>query len=119
MQLDHRGKAHTQPRGIRFRKRAAKQLIKKKPGFEIRTGGRVLDEAYAIPEVQALGALFRRGKQPLQTTPEIRCFADIWFPRIVAAYKEDRRLRWHARKDLLVGALLGVKTVEEHRQILV
>src|SRR5438309_11301135 len=91
MQLDHQGKAQTQPRGIRLRKRAAKQLIKKKPGFEIRTGGRVLDEAHPIPEVQALGTLFWRGKQPLRTAAEVRWFADIWFGFCSSTTQEEHR----------------------------
>src|SRR5437660_5257 len=120
MQLDHQGKAQKQPDGIRLRKRAAKQLIKKKPGFEIRTGGRVLDEAHPIPEVQALGTLFWRGKQPLQTAPEIRCFADIWFGFCISTTQEEHRgTSGDCREDLLVTLGDKFDALNQHPCILV
>jgi hypothetical protein len=37
---------------------------------------------------------------------------------LIAAQKEDRRLRWHTGEDLTVAAGLELKPVEEHSQIL-
>ncbi len=79
VQPDHWREAQTEPGGIGFRKRDTEHLVEEKPRFKIGTGGGVFDGAYAVAQVQALGAFLGDGKQALQTAAQVGGLADVGF----------------------------------------
>jgi hypothetical protein len=52
--------------------------VEKETGFEVRSGGRKLDLAHTVTQIEFLRAL-NRPEQPLQPPPQIRGFADVRF----------------------------------------
>jgi hypothetical protein len=88
MQLDQRSEAQPQAIRVGFGKSGAQDLIKDESRFEVGAGQRVFDRANAMAQVEAFGALFRRGKQSLQPPPQVSSFADVRLGvRILAAQR--------------------------------
>src|SRR5208282_3692198 len=104
MQFDQRGEAQTQAIGIGLRKDDAQHLIKDESRFEVRPSQRVFDPAGAMAQVESLGALFRRRKQPLQPPPKISSLADVRLGvQIFPAQKKHRRSGSGGGKDFGVS----------------
>ena len=78
MQLDQRRETEAQAVADKSSGKVARRtLIEQKAGFKVGTGGRVLDRAYAIAQVELLRALFDWAEQPLQAAAQIRGLADV------------------------------------------
>ncbi len=119
VQLHQWREAQAQAGRVSFRECDSQRLVKKKAGFEVRTGGRVFNRTNALAQVEALGAFFRDGQQALQAATQVGGLGDVGFRALVATQEKDRRLRGDGGEDLLVAACIEVKPVEKHRKILV
>ena len=66
------------------------QFVEQKSRFEVRTGGRVLDPAYAVAQVQPFGALIKGAQQSLQSPSQVGCLADVGIGALIgAAQRKD------------------------------
>ena len=77
MQLHQRREAEAQAVGIGLGKGGPQDAVEQEAGLEVRSGGRVLDCADAVAQVELLGALFDGPEQALEAASQVCGFADI------------------------------------------
>src|SRR6266576_3872041 len=103
---------------VRLRKNTAQYPIKKKSGFEVRTGRGIFERADPVPQIQASRALFRRAQQSQQSPAKVGGFADIGLGAAFSAEHEDRGSRGRGSEELVIAACIELKPVGQHTGIL-
>lgn len=92
VQFYQRSEAEPQAVAVCFGKRGTQEPIQQKARFKVRTGRGVFDPAHAIPQAESLAVFRRRTEQPLQTTTQVRSFADVWLRlRVITTQKKHGR----------------------------
>ena len=119
VQLEQRGEAQAEAVGVGLGEGLAQHAIQEKAGFEIGTGGGVLDGAHAVAQVQS-SRLFRRAQEAVQAAAQIGGLADIGFGlRIVPAQQEYCRRGRGCCECFRVAIGDELKMLAQHKGILV
>ena len=103
---------------VGLRKSFAQDLVEKEAGFEVGAGGRVLDGADAIAQIEFLCALFDRTQQALQAAAKIRSLADVRLGLgVFAAQQEHSRRGGDGGEDFRVAFGGELQALGQHEII--
>ena len=120
VQLYQRCEAKAQAVGICFRERATQDAVEQESGLEVGSGGRVLDRADTVAQVELLRAFLERAEQTLQAAAEVGGLADVGLGvGIFAAQEEDSRGRGDCGEDLRISLRDEFQALGQHEVILV
>ena len=89
-------------------KKRAQGLVEDESGFEIRPGGRVLDDGNAVAQVELAGARFGGTEKADESPAEVGGLADVGLRLRVARAQQENRGRGGGRGEDL-GVALGAK----------
>ena len=118
MQLDERREAQPQAIRVSLGKNRSQNLIEDESRFEVGASQRVFDPANAVPQIEPLRPLFRRGKQPLQPPPKVGSLADVRLGVcILAAQEKHGRRSGDGGEDVAVTFRLELDALAEHSPI--
>ncbi len=94
--------------------------VEQEARLKVGSGGRILDCAHPIAQVELPGALFDRPEQPLQASPQIRSFADVGFGLGVRCpQKKHRRRCRDGGENLRIPLRREFQALGQHSIILV
>src|SRR6266576_5343760 len=99
---------------VRLRKNTAQYPIKKKSGFEVRTGRGIFERADPVTQIQASRALFGRTQQSQQTPAKVGRFADVGLGAAFSTQHEDRGSSGRGSEELEIAACIELKPVRQH-----
>src|SRR5690348_2937090 len=91
MKLDQRSEAKSQAVSVSSGEGLTQEAIEQQGRFKVGSGGRVLDGAHAIAQVELAGWSGRGAQEALQSPPQVCGFSGVGFGREVGASQQKHR----------------------------